>query len=105
MSNMTLLPQWEQIRDAIGVNEEHLLSAWLSGSFVNSEKDVTPDSDIDIILAFESYEAIDHFSYDGRTPATVSVGGIDRPVDIVIGGPTADFDDGLSIRLYHHLEG
>lgn len=104
MSDMTLLPRWEQIRDAIGVNEEHLLSAWLSGSFVNPEKDVIPDSDIDIILAFESYEATKQFNYDGRNPATVNVGGIDRPVDIVVGGPTADFDDGQSIRLYHRDE-
>lgn len=104
MSEMTLHPRWDQIKDAIGVNEENLLSAWLSGSFVNPEKDVTPDSDIDIILAFESHEAAGEFQYDGRNPATVSVGGVDRPVDIVVGGPTADFDDGQSIRLYHHGE-
>jgi hypothetical protein len=103
MSDMTLLPQWEQIRDAIGVNEEQLLSAWLSGSFVNPAKSVTEESDIDIILAFKEYDATEQFSYDGRNPATVTVGGINRPVDIVVGGPTADFDDGLSIRLYHHL--
>lgn len=103
MSEMTLLPRWEQLRDAIGVNEEHLLSAWLSGSFVNPEKTVTEESDIDIILAFESREALDQFQYDGRSPATVTVGGTDRPVDIVVGGPSADFDDGLSICLYHHL--
>lgn len=103
MSDMTLLPRWEQIRDAIGVNEENLLSAWLSGSFVNPDKDVTPDSDIDIILAFETNEG-GEFRYDGRNPATVNVGGVDRSVDIVVGGPSADFDDGLSILLYHHDE-
>ncbi len=100
MSEMRELPRWEQLRAAIDVDEEQLLSAWLSGSFVNPDKEITEESDIDIILAFATHDAAGDFNYDGRDPATVTVGGVERPIDIVVGGPSADFDDGLSILLF-----
>ncbi|WP_435158558.1 hypothetical protein [Haladaptatus sp. DFWS20] len=52
---------WPQIKDALEVNEDRLCSAWLTGSFVTPTKDVTQESDVDVVLAFETDEAIDEF--------------------------------------------
>ena len=49
----------------IEVDEDRLCSAWLTGSFVNSTKEVTRESDVDVVLAFETYEARDEFGLVG----------------------------------------
>lgn len=54
-------PTWPQIRDALEVDEDRLRSAWLTGRFVNSTKEVTRESDADVVLAFETDDAIDEF--------------------------------------------
>jgi hypothetical protein len=61
MGNNETKLTWPQIRDALEVNEDRLLSTWLTGSFVNPTKEVTQASDVDVILAFESYDAMDEF--------------------------------------------
>lgn len=76
MGNHEIKPTWPQIRDALEVDEDRFLSAWFTGSFVNPTKEVTQASDVDVILAFESYDAMDEFEYDGRYPETIKVGGI-----------------------------
>jgi hypothetical protein len=45
---------------------------------VNPTKEITQESDVDVVLAFETDEAIDEFEYDGRYPETIEVGGITR---------------------------
>jgi hypothetical protein len=40
------------------------------------------------------------FEYDGRSPETIEVGGIARELDLIIGGPESDYDDGESELLY-----
>ncbi|WP_266082520.1 hypothetical protein [Haladaptatus caseinilyticus] len=102
MANNERKPTWPQIRDALGVNEDCLLSAWLTGSFVNPTKEVTRESDVDVVLAFESFDAMDEFEYDGRYPETIEVGGVPRELDLIIGGPESDYDDGESELLYAH---
>ncbi len=47
MGNNERKPTWPQIRDTLEVNEDHLLSAWLTGSFVNPPKEVAQESDIE----------------------------------------------------------
>ena len=100
MGNNERKPTWPQIRDALEVNEDRLCSAWLTGRFVNPTKEVTRESDVDVVLAFESFDAIDEFDYDGRYPETIEVGGITRELDLIIGGPESDYDDGESELLY-----
>lgn len=53
-----------------------------------------------IVLAFESFDAMDKFEYDGRYPETIQVGGITRELDLIIGGPASEYDDGESELLY-----
>ena len=65
MANNERKPTWPQIRDALEVNEDRLRSAWLTGRFVNPSKKVTYESDVDIVLAFETDEAIDEFGLVG----------------------------------------
>ncbi|WP_423743116.1 hypothetical protein V5735_00175 (plasmid) [Haladaptatus sp. SPP-AMP-3] len=69
-------PTWPQIRDALEDNEDCLCSAWLTGSFVNPTKEITQESDVDVVLSFESVDAMDEFDYDGRYPETIVAGGI-----------------------------
>ena len=95
-----MAPTWPAIRDTLAVDEEKLLSVWLTGSFVNRDKEVTEDSDVDVIRAFESLYPMDDFEYDGRYPETVAVGGVDRELDPTIGGPETHYDDGESELLY-----
>ncbi|WP_435157363.1 hypothetical protein [Haladaptatus sp. DFWS20] len=40
------------------------------------------------------------FDYDGRSPETIEVGGITRELDLIIGGPESEYDDGESELLY-----
>ncbi len=61
MGNLQSKPMWPQFRDALEVNEDRLCSAWLTGSFVNPTKEVTQESDVDVVLAFESFDAMDEF--------------------------------------------
>ncbi|MCO8245406.1 MULTISPECIES: hypothetical protein [unclassified Haladaptatus] len=68
--------------------------------FVNLTKEVTQESDVDVVLAFEIDEAIDEFDYDGRHPETIETGGSTRELDLIIGGPESDYDDGESELLY-----
>ncbi|WP_245800225.1 nucleotidyltransferase family protein [Haladaptatus litoreus] len=49
------------IRDALEANGDRLLSAWLTGSFVTPTKEVTRESDVDVVLAFESFDTMDEF--------------------------------------------
>jgi hypothetical protein len=100
MANNEHKPTWPQIRDALEVNEGRLCSAWLTGSFVNPTTEVTQESDVDVVLAFETYEAIDEFDDDGLYPETIKVSGITRELDLIIGGPASDYDDGESELLY-----
>ncbi|WP_435158058.1 hypothetical protein [Haladaptatus sp. DFWS20] len=93
------------IRDALEVNEDRLCSAWLTGNFVNPTKEVTQASDVDVVLAFESFDAMDDFDYDGRSPETIKVGGITRELDLIIDGPESDYDDGESELLYARPNG
>ncbi|WP_435157359.1 hypothetical protein [Haladaptatus sp. DFWS20] len=58
-------PTWPQIRDALEVNEDRLLSALLTGSFVTPTKEVSQESDVDVVFAFETDEAIDKFGLVG----------------------------------------
>jgi hypothetical protein len=51
--------------DPLEVNEDHLLSAWLTGSFVTPTKEVTQENDVDIVPAFESFDAIVKFNLVG----------------------------------------
>ncbi|GAA0260605.1 hypothetical protein GCM10009000_091660 [Halobacterium noricense] len=44
------------------------------------------------------------FDYDGRYPETIAVGGITRALDLIIGGPESDYDDGGSNILTTLLE-
>jgi hypothetical protein len=100
MANNERKSTWPQIRDALEVNENCLLSAWLTGSFVNPTKEVTRESDIDVVLAFESFGAMDEFEYDGRYPETIEVGGIIREIDLISGGLESDYDDSESGLFY-----
>ncbi|MFH5800437.1 hypothetical protein [Haladaptatus sp. CMAA 1911] len=58
------------------------------------------ESDVDVVLAFESFDAIDEFDYDGRFPETIEIGGITREFDLIIDGPASEYDDGESEVLY-----
>ena len=58
---------------------------------MNPTKEVTQESDVDVVLAFESFDAMDEFEYDGRSPETIVVGGITRELDLIIGGPESDY--------------
>ncbi|WP_254663341.1 hypothetical protein [Haladaptatus sp. W1] len=98
MGNHETKPTWPQIRDALGANVDPLCSAWLTGRFVNLTKEVTQVSDV--VLAFESFDAMDEFEYDGRYPETIAVDGITRELDLIIGDPESDYDDGESKLLY-----
>ncbi|SIR69781.1 hypothetical protein SAMN05421858_3413 [Haladaptatus litoreus] len=71
-----------------------------SGNFVNPTKKVTQESDVDDILAFESFNAMEEFDYDRHSPETIAVGSIPRELDFFIGGPESDYDDGESELLY-----
>jgi predicted nucleotidyltransferase len=62
MANNESKPTWPQIRDALKVNEDRLCSAWLTGSFVNPTKEVTRESDVDVVLASKTDEAIEEFA-------------------------------------------
>jgi hypothetical protein len=68
MNNNERKPTCPQIRDTLEVNEGCLCSAWLTGSFVTPMKEVTRESDVDVVLAFESFDAMDEFDYDRRYP-------------------------------------
>jgi hypothetical protein len=100
MGNNERKLMWPQIRDALEVNEDRLCSAWPTGRFVNPTKDTTRESDVDVVLVFETDEAIDEFEYDGRYPETIAVRGITRELDLIIGGSESDHDDGESELLY-----
>ncbi|WP_281247724.1 hypothetical protein [Haladaptatus litoreus] len=43
---------------------------------MNPTKDITRESDVDVVLAFESFGAMDEFDYDGRSTETITVGSI-----------------------------
>ncbi|ODR80009.1 hypothetical protein BG842_24105 [Haladaptatus sp. W1] len=61
MTNNERKLTWPQIRDVLEVNEDRLCSTWLTGSFVNPMTEVTREYDVDVVLVFETYEAIAEF--------------------------------------------
>ncbi|WP_458209726.1 hypothetical protein [Haladaptatus sp. NG-SE-30] len=67
---------------------------------MNPTKEVTRESDVDVVLAFKGLDAMDEFEYDGRSPETIAVRDITRELDLIIGGPESDYDDGESELLY-----
>ncbi len=58
------------------------------GRFVNPTKEIAQESDVDGVLAFESFDAMDEFDYNGHSPETIEVSGStrERLIDAIIAG-------------------